>query len=468
MAVESIAKTLGTGSGIDLTSLVDQLVTASFENKQATIKRKSDTLTAQVSKLSELKSSISGFASALNSLTGSGALQTQPTSSNSGIVAVTRLPNARLSATSASIEVKQLAQGQVSSSQAFALGSTAPVGTGTLTLSFGTATVSDSTMSAFAPGGGAAVSIEITAEDNSLAGIAKKINATPNAGVTASVLNDGTGARLVLKSATGASQGFTLSGTGNLAQLNVGKDQPSAINTAAQDAQLAVDGVPVKYPVNSISTLIDGVRLDLTAAAPGTRVTIGSSMPTEGIKQAVTDFVATYNEVYKMVKDAVDPIDGPLRGDAAAKNLLRQLKGITLSVLNPAAGATQAKTLADIGVATQRDGTLSVDTAALSKALNNAPALVEAMFAPSAGLTAALSKISTEAVSTKSGLGASETSYGKAQRALDENKDSVLAATEKMRARMTQQFAAMDSKVAVYKSTQSFLENQIKAWNSDN
>ena len=91
MAIESIAKTLGTGSGIDIGALVENLVEAQFQNKNALLTKKNETLTTQISKLGELKSGIAGFATALSQLTANGALQTQPTSSNSNIVAVSRL-----------------------------------------------------------------------------------------------------------------------------------------------------------------------------------------------------------------------------------------------------------------------------------------------------------------------------------------------------------------------------------------
>lgn len=476
MAIESIAKTLGTGSGIDIKSLVGELVEASFANKTAALTAKDEKLTAQISKASELKSSISDFASALSQLTAGGSLATQPTSSNTGIVKTTRLPGATLAGLNASVEVRQLAQGQVASTSAFAGGASTVIGTGTLALTFGTATVAGGAMTDFTAGAATPVSITIDSTNSTLQGVANAINAA-KAGVTASVITDSNGARLMVKSGTGTSQAFELSGSGDLASLNIGRNASgSTINANAQNALVALDGVEVSYPVNSISNLVPGVRLDLVAAAVGTTVSIGSTRPTAEISQAVTNFVDTFNQVYKMVKAAVDPIDGPLRGDPAAKDLLRQLKGMTLAALLPATADETPTALADVGVATQRDGTLRVDTTRLTKVLTNWPDQIEAMFAGGAGLTAALTKIAESAVSKTSatgigeatGLTASLLNYGKAQGKVDVAQENVLVAVERMRERMTQQFAAMDSKVAAYKSTQSFLTQQIDAWNADN
>ena len=468
MAIESIAKTLGTGSGVDVTALVNGLVEASFANKTKALADKSETLTTQISKVGELKSTISDFASALASLTRGGTLSTQPTSSKTDIVTATRLSGAELSGLNASVEVRQLAQGQVASTDPFAQGGATVVGTGTLTLTFGTATVSGTAMTGFTAGPAAPIAITIDAAHNTLAGVAEAINAA-NAGVTASIMTDSTGARLVVKGSTGASQAFELKGSSQLRELDIGRNEGgSEINTAAQDAIVALDGVQTRYTTNSVYGLIEGVRLDLVSAAAGTKVNIGAKAPTAEIQQTVANFVETYNEVYKMVKAATNAVDGPLRGDPAAKDLLRQLKGITLSRLLPDAVSGHPATLADIGVATQRDGSLTVDSTRLAKTLTDFPQDVEAIFAESAGLSKALSEIAAKATAKDTGLGASEANYTKAQDKVADAKDDILAATEKMRTRMTQQFAAMDAKVAAYKSTQTFLENQIKAWNAGN
>lgn len=465
MAIESIAKTLGTGSGVDVTALVAGLVEASFANKNAALTAKSDALTARISKVSELKSTISDFASALSALTSGGTLSTQPISSKTDIVTATRLAGAELTGLNASIEVRQLAQAQVASTNPFTGGEDTVVGTGTLTLTFGTATISGTAMTAFTAGAADPIAITIDSAHNTLVGVADAINAA-NAGVTASIMTDSSGARLVVKGATGASQAFQLKGSSQLTELDIGRNETgSQINTAAQNAVVALDGVQTSYTTNSVYGLIEGVRLDLVGAAVGTKVNIGAKAPTTELKQSVTNFVETYNEVYKMVKAATNAVDGPLRGDPAAKDLLRQLKGMTLAKLVPGAATDHPASLADIGVATQRDGTLSVDATRLATVLNGFPGDVEAIFAQGVGLTKALSDIASKATNKDTGLGASGANYAKAQTRVADEKEDVLAATEKLRSRMTQQFAAMDAKVAAYKSTQSFLEQQIKAWN---
>lgn len=463
--VDSITAALGAGSGIDIRSLVNNLVDAQFSTKTALLDSRDEVLKAQISAAGELKSAMSGFSNALATLARSGSLSTQPTSSDTGIVRTTLLPGADVANLSANIEVRQLAQAQASNSAVIS-DPAAPIGTGTLTLTFGSAVVSDKAMTGFTPGGGTPVEITIDASNSTLPGIAAAINAK-KAGVTASVIGDGTGSRLVLKGATGDSQAFTLTANNaSLSALEVGVGKPASIGTAAQDALLTIDGLDVRRASNTISNVVPGTRLDLVGAKPGTIVRLGSSIPTEALSQAVQDFVATYNELKSILTAATDPKGGALRADPAARTLVTELSRLVGTQMS--ADASGPRTLAEIGVATQRNGTLTVDTARLTSVLASNPRAVEAMFAAGSGLPAAMQRISLAAGSTQSGLGASEARYTKQADDLSIQREKALEAADTMRTRMTQQFASMDARVAAYRATQSFLEQQVDAWNNSN
>ncbi|HWK36621.1 flagellar filament capping protein FliD [Sphingomonas sp.] len=456
--VDSIAKTLGAGSGIDIQALVTSLVDAQYASKTQLYDKRDETLTAQVSAVSQLKSGITGFNTALQSLVRGGSLSTQPTSANTGIVQVSAIAGAKVGTVSSSVEVRALASAQVANT-AVALPAGAHVGTGTLQFAFADGT-------SVAP-------IAIGAGDATLSGIAAKINAA-GIGVTASVVSDVNGERLVMKGASGEAKAFTVTATETagdegLAALNVGNGATGTqISTAAADARVAIDGVEVRRATNTITDLIPGVRLDLQSAAVGTRVAIGSTPSTAALNQAVNDVVATYNELYAMLKEATDPVNGALAHDPAARTMLTQLRQMTTSNLTGKTDGSPAS-LASIGVVTNRDGTLSVDAAKLTAQLAKAPDAIEAMFSDpgnGTGLSSALNKITIAVTSSKTGLGAAATRYAKAQSALAEAKDKLADAEEQTRTRLTQQFGNMDARVAAYKSTQAFLEQQIAVWNA--
>ncbi|WNO53707.1 flagellar filament capping protein FliD [Stakelama saccharophila] len=474
---DSILNALGTGSGIDTKSMIESLVDAQFAAKDQQLSTRIDTLNTRISGVSELKSGIRGFADALNALAEGGSLTSQPSSSDSAIVQVSTLPGAKLSGLDTSLEVQQLAKAQVVNSGAFA-DSSATVGKGTLTLTFGTATVdAGGAMTGFTAGGASAVDITIDDSNSSLDGIAAAINAK-NAGVTASIVSDADGARLILKGQTGAEQAFTLTATEDatapgLSALNVGTGASgTTVSTAAQDALVTVDGVSLKRSTNQVKDLIAGVQLDLRSASPGTTVTIGSSLPTANLRQAVVNFVDTYNSLMASVQSHLDPKTGDLTSDTATKSLRQSLSQLTVVNLVNDGVAGEPSTLAEIGVGTNRDGTLSVNTDVLDKMLTSHADTVEKMFSPGLlstgdGLPAALEAIATRATSSFFGLGASEKLYNSQIDDATEAQEEAAADATQMRERLTQQFASMDAKVAAYKSTQTFLENQIEAWNAD-
>ncbi|KQN39537.1 hypothetical protein ASG37_08270 [Sphingomonas sp. Leaf407] len=469
----NIAKSLGLGSGTDTVALVKSLVDAQFAGKTAQLTKRQDTLTSQVSTLSEVKSGITGFANALTTLVKNGTLATQLTSS-SGVVRASVLPGARVAGTMASVSVTRLASAQVAVTREAVPEGTA-LGTGSLTLKFGKIDGNGS----FAWNGKDIDPIVLTSGDTaSLQGIADKITSA-KAGVTASVVSDANGQRLVLKGASGEEQAFTLTATpdtanNGLEKLNVGFDGSTSgarMVTQAGNAQLTVDGVELSRDTNSVTGAIPGVRLELTGLTAGVPATIGTTPPTDAISQAVTDFVATYNEVMATVQKATDPITGALRADPATASLKRSLQRLTLTELTTAGDDTPSR-LAQIGVATNRDGTLRVETAQLAKALADNPAALEAMFvagtgATGKGLSAALNAISLAAVDTQTGLGATSARYTKAQSAIDDEKTKVTTQSETVSTRMTQQFAASEARVAAYKAQQAQMETMVKMWTAD-
>jgi flagellar hook-associated protein 2 len=483
-ATQALLTGLSAGSGVDTGTLVTSLVEAQFAARTAALKSKSDTLTAQISGISTIKSTLTGFSTALANLVKGGTLQTQPTSSNSSVLSATAITGAKLSGLSASVTVTRLATAQTvrTTTAVPAADRTKPLGTGTLTLTVGTRTYNtqpivttnaDKTTTTQAAGtvwtgvSGTAIDITVGADD-SLDTIVAAINAK-NAGVTASIVTDANGGAFVsLKGTTGDAQAFTLKGATGTA-LDVG---PTATKTSvmstAQNAQLTVDGIAVERASNTISDLVDGVKLQLSGVST-MPVTLGSSTPTDALTQAVNDVVATYNEVLAAITEQTDPITGNLRSDPAATSLLRSMRALSSRALVGGAVSGIPRSLSEIGVATNTDGTLRVDSTLLAKQIAANPDTIEAMFAPSGtnvlGLSASLTALTTSATSVITGLGASTTRYTAAEADVAKQQDKVTDQSAQLTTRLTQQYASMNARVSAYKSTQTFLTNQIAAWN---
>ncbi len=476
-ATQSLLTSLSAGSGIDTGTLVPALVSAQFATKTAALTAKSTALTSQISGISSLKSSISAFSTAFDSLVKGGTLQTQPTSSNASAVSATAIPGAKISTRTSTISVDRLASAQVAGTKT-ARDRAAPLGTGNLTLTVGTAIYKDIDGNSVAAGTDGAIwaglddapgkqtSFPITVGINdSMDTVAAAINATKS-GVTASVVTDGKGgAFLSVKGATGVAQAFTLQGETDV--IDVRPDAADTeISSSALNAQVTVDGIRVERPGNTISDLVDGVKLQLSTVSK-TPITLSSTAPTESLTQAVNDVVETYNQILAIITEQTNPITGALRADPAAASLLRSLKALTLTPLASGSGVPQ--TLAEIGVATNRDGTLRVDTVQLAKQIATNPAAIETMFAAStsnaSGLSAVLGALAKSVTSTTTGLGASTARYTAAQGDVVKEQDKITAQSDQMTTRLTQQYASMNARVSAYKATQTFLTNQIAAWN---
>lgn len=368
----SIAASLGIGSGLDIKALVKQLSDAQRAPKDAQIEKRETLNAARISTLAEVSGAIDNFSTALSSLISGGTLFTQPTVSEPTLLSAKAVAGARLGGLSAELEVLQLAKAQTLESTTFAA-RTDPVGQGTLTLT--------SSNGSF--------DIVIDAANDSLEGLTNAINAA-GAGVAASIVTDANGSRLMLKGATGQANAFTLSVPGGtvsgLERFAFGPSVTGGLTEAqqAQDAIVKLDGVTINRSSNSFSDVVSGVQIDLKKAEPGTVISLGAVRPTAEITQGMTDFVAAYNELMTLISEAtkagVGEDGGPLRGDVGVRQMVRQLGEMTSMALTSQGDGPHS--LAEIGVRTNRDGTLSLDTFRLQEQLVNNPDAVEALFNP--------------------------------------------------------------------------------------
>lgn len=527
----SITNALGAGSGIDVTTLVNDLTAAAKAPKEAQIVARETANSAKVSTLAQVSNAIDGFASALSSLISGGSLSSQPSSSDEAIVGASLTAGGRIGDLSARLDVRQLAQAQVNASEVIA-SRTDAVGQGVL--SFTTSAGS--------------FDVTIDAANDNIDGLARAINAA-DAGVTAMVIADAGGFRLMVKGKTGEAEAFTASAApGTTSGLERFATDAMTETQEAKDAIVRIDGLEVQRSTNSFNDLIPGVQLDLKNAEPGTIVTIGTTRPTAAISQGVQDFVAAYNELMTMIRDATkaDPTgeSGVLRGDVGVRELQRRLGQLPTMVL--ASEGEGPHTLAEIGVRTNRDGSLSVNAGELQRALTDYPEQVEALFNPSqtsssslvtiksvagrvkpgtytitdivaaVGATAASGKINNVAmtavgsnlvapsssaapglilgvsgnlasatITIDPGLGgalqairdalrarggplaASEEKLSAEAERIADDRAAMEARSEKMQSQLTVTFSAMDRRVSAFKATQAYLDQQIKLWTAD-
>lgn len=464
-ATQSLVQALGAGSGVDMQALATNLATAQFASRVDRITAKSETLTAQISSASNIKSMLLAFSTSLGNLVRTGSLSPQPQVANTA-VATASLSGTQRPTGTFSLEVKALATGQTLATSTFDAGAT--VGGGTLKLRFGT--VTDGTFAA--DGARAAIDIAVPA-DAKLEDVAKAINSR-NAGVSAYVATTPQGTQqIVLKGPEGAANAFELEASdvpagSQLAALAWSPGSGSGrLLTSAADAAFLVDGLERSAASNTVSEAIPGVALKLSATNIGAPTKVSFADTSAAVTTAMNDLVGALNEVATALNTATNPNSGELRGDSGARALktrLSQLAGTT--VMPNATGA--AKTLADLGVSTQRDGTFVMDPARLAATIAKDPDGVSAMFTNGLhGVYATVDKLYRESSgSTDPGsLGGSITRFTKQLQQAGEDKATLAEKQEALRASLSSRFAVADSRVQRSQSTLTFLQNQIDAWN---
>ena len=387
---------LGIGSGLDLNGLVSKLMEAERLPLTALDKKEVD-FQAKLTAYGTLKGAYASFQTAAAGLSSTSKFNTTKASvADATVVSATTSSIARPG--SHSIEVSTLAQSHKIASSAFE-DPASSVGTGTLTIDFGTyAAGPPKSFAVNADKTSTAITIDST--NNSLAGIRDAINGA-DAGVTASILNDGTGYRLVLSgddsgaanslrvlvSNDGAGSNVDTLGLSQLAYdptADAGSGKNLEQKLAAQNAALSIDGIAVSKSTNLIGGAITGVTLNLLKTNAGSPTTLTVERDTSGVKSAVEGFVTAYNELTATAKelggyDFKTQKGGLLLGDSTLRGMESQMRNILTQRLDYADGGVQS--LSDIGVSFQRDGTLSLDSTKLDGVLADTTKNIAPLFA---------------------------------------------------------------------------------------
>lgn len=455
----SISSALNLGYGIDSSSIVSGLVSAVRQPKNAILSARESTVSAQISALANASSALNTFSAALTELLSDSSYSGQPLSSDPSIASVKLTQEGDLSNLPVALEVKQLATSQVLKSTTLASSGTA-VGLGTLTLSTSSGSYA----------------ITIDSSNNTLAGLATAIN-DADAGVTATVVTDSAGARLVLKGGMGASEAFTLSdgGDADADLLRFTSSGGLTQTRAAQNAIIVMDGVETSFASNTVVDAIPNVTIDLLKAVPGTTITISEEQPTKGMRDLVVEFADAYNDLWKALSALTAAGTSDTKGGIlASDSSVRQMKSLLGKLSSTPLTASGAYTsLAQIGVQTNKDGTLKVDTAMLDAALEADPAAVTAMINPAVqdsgnpGLSGALEAIKDKLQDEDSGtLVKAQERYSALQDKIEDERETFEEYMEGYEARLSATFSAMDTKLASLKASQSYLEQQIKMWNN--
>jgi len=472
-AGSSIISALGAGSGVDFIKLASDISAASFAAQRDAVTARKTSLEAQISAAGQLRGAVTGLASALGDRIRNGDLAPKGEIANPGVARVT-VPPGLSPRGNFQLEVTQLASSQTLVGRAYA-SRDALVGEGTLTLRFGTVDGASFAADSARP----AIDIAVTATDT-LATLATKINQASGGAVQAYVANGAAGAQLVMKGREGAANGFVIEAAGA-----GGGDAPGdlgylgwtpATNTTqlqgtARDAAFRLDSVAMTSPTNRVAGLPGGFTLNLTGTNTGAPTALSFASSTDAIASVMEDFVAALNDIAGQLNTLAAPVGGELGNDPGARELRRDLAGLAGRVVMPGAADGEPRTLGDLGLAINRDGSFRIDSARLTRSLETSPDAVAAMFTTGvSGVFATMDRFAREnsLVTDPGTLGGSLRRFETQAAASDERLSKIAEQQEALRERLTREFTASERRVAASQSTLSFLRQQVDMWsNSD-
>ena len=464
----------GIGSGLDISSLVSQLVAAEQSPVSSRLDRQEAQVQAKISSFGTLRSALAQFQGALKKLTKiDDFLVRRATSGDDKVFTVAATSVA--AGGSYGIQVERLAQAHKLLSAGFT-GPDEVVGSGTLTVAMGTASMT----------------LTVDGTNNTLTGIRDAINgAADNPGVIATLVNvfdevaGSNVSKLVLTgTGTGAQNAVTLSVAdadttelnpdGNTDAEGLSRLASNNLNVlrAAQDALLWLDGQKVVSASNTVEGAIEGVTLTLKAVSA--RDDLGALVPTTldvavdqgAAKSLVQGFVSAYNAVVDALK-AVDSYNAstrqatPLFGESTVRGVSTVLRR---ALGDPVEGLDQGLSrLADLGVTAGTDGKLTVDAKRLDAALSTNLEAVGRLFAGEHGLATRLDDLVSAYLDAGGVLKSRTDGLDSRVKDINKQRETLARRMEVLQSRLLKQFTAMDELVAQLQNTGNFLTQQLSS-----
>ena len=468
----------GIGSGLDVNSIITQLM-AIEKRPLTTLQAKGSTIQSTVSEYGKIKSAVS----TLRDLAAKLASQTtwaQTTASSSG-TAVSAVTNGSAQGTY-SVEVQSLASVQTLATGT-AASATALAGAGNLHIELGTWGAGQTSFTANPSA--TAVDITVTATDT-LSDVRDKVNSS-GAGVTALIMTDANGSRLLLRSNTsGAASAFRTTvtdadGVNNDASgLSRLAFDPSAgvsvmtQNQVAANAAATINGLTVSSATNTLANIIDGLTLNLSAQTTGP-VTVNVVADTASLKKTITDFAAAYTAVNALIGgdtkyDPTTRTGGILQGDSSAVGLQRALRTLAGSA---SSASSVFGHLSDVGLQIQGDGSLTVNSTQLDSALGNL-AETRKLFAASSLTDPTLDgfakrfRVAADAMLAIDGVLTTRTDgLGQQLQRNQTDQNNMQNRLTGIEARLRAQYTALDATMARLTSKSAYITQQIAAWSGN-
>lgn len=438
---------LGVGSGLDLSGLLDQLESAERQQLSPIVSQQ-QSQQAKISSFGLLESALGAFRGAAEQLNDPAFFSTLKSSVSGEAATATAgsdaMPGSYL------VDVTQEARGYSIATTGVA-DREAALGAGTIAISLAD---------------GDSIEVEVTAEDSSLEAVRDAINEA-GGDVAATIVNDGSAAphRLVLSSReTGTDSAIAAVDFGALGG-SLALDATTEV--AARNTELTVNGIAIESQTNTVEGAIQGVTLEIEETG---QVSLELRRDDEAISEAVRGFVDGYNALQRTV-DALTSFDAETgeAGTLLGNSTLRSVESRLRSAMGAVAGETDPMVLSDLGISLELDGTLSLDSGTFNEMLSTDPGTVADFFA-GAGEAAGFAGNIDSVVGTMLGddglIGNATSGLENGIEALDRRYERMEQSIATTIERYRSQFSRLDSMIANMNSTSAYLTQQFDIMNA--
>jgi flagellar hook-associated protein 2 len=451
---------LGAGSGIFSNDLVDQLVRAERAPTELRLDRRESDAQAKISAYGKIRSALEALRSPMEALSQIDSMRAFTASSSNESVVGVSVDSSMANRGSYDLNVTQLASAQSLASNSFADRDTTQVGSGTLTLNVG----------------GTATDIVIDGTNNTLEGVAEAVNGA-NAGVSAGIVDTGSGFRLVISSdESGTANEILITAAdddGNNTDVNGlsqfvfdGVTSNLEQTVAAKDAIMNVNGIEITRSSNTVEGVVDGVTFNLTETGTSTVKVIQDSEEVAGRVQA---FVDKFNALQDTVKNvagfnSTSQRAGVLSGDSTVRGIQSELRQMLTSI---PAGLEDSpiRMLADIGITTDSNtGKLEFDQARFKEQLDANPDAMTALFSEAEsgdGIARQVVDSVEKFLASDSTLANRTEGLNEALERIGDQRIDLDDRIASYRERLVKQFSAADRVIAQIQSTGNFVQQQL-------
>ena len=424
MAETEILSKIGVGSGLDTTALIKALVDADSAAETSQLEKDEEKTNAKISALGTLKANLKQFNSIIKSIQTSESSGFVGNSSSTTTATLTASGDAAGADIDSTLTVTTLASSHTLTGPAYSA-TTSTVGAGSISIAFGTWSADPTSGGGQSHTANSQSTISVnTTSSTTLKDLRDLINnaATDSDSdgerdVLASIIYDGTNYMLMLKSESGASNEMKVTASSDLANTISGVSYNYNATTSNMtqrvsgvNAAFTVDGISMTRSSNEIKDLFDGFTLDLLTTN-SSAIRISSQVDLTKIKALMNDYVLTYNEVMSLIDSLTTSGDtalggnneaGALNGNSLLMSIKSQLRGLSTKSIGGYEGGPYF--LSQMGIKTERDGSLTLNQSDLEESFDFNPEMVHAFFSDQLKTdTNGISVSSFELLNTKPG-----------------------------------------------------------------